>query len=211
MDNLKKFMIGVLVVLNVLLGIAVIKEVPNHAKNVAIQQQYNATMAQVNQLEKDSKNMDTAQVKKVIKKQGINLDQDKADLTNKISQGLDMAYNHTHNDQDYTNLKKKLPNLVGKALSSKILESDMAVTSQNGMLYPYDKLVDHQIAFGNYDLITYQMPVIITIHYLSNLGNGKTSDACGYYTATYNAKTKQLSNVNYIAMKSAPQQTGVNN
>lgn len=208
---MKKFMIGVLAILNVLLGIAVAKEVPNHEKNVVIQQQYNATMAQVNQLEKDSKNMDTAQVKKVIKKQGINLDQDKADLTNKISQGLDMAYNHTHNDQDYTNLKKKLPNLVGKALSSKILESDMAVTSQNGMLYPYDKLVDHQIAFGNYNLITYQMPVIITIHYLSNLGNGKTSDAYGYYTATYNAKTKQLSNVNYTAMKSAPQQTGVNN
>lgn len=200
-----------LVVLNVLLGIEVIKEVPTHAKSVAIQQQYKATMAQVNQLEKDSKNMNTAQVKKIIKKQRINLDQDKADLSNRISQGLDMAYSHTHNDQDYASLKKKLPSLVGKALSSKILESDMAVTSQNGTLYPYVKLVDHQIAFGNYDLTTHQMPVVITIHYLSNLGNGKTSDAYGYYTATYNAKTKQLSNVNYIAMKSASQQTGVDN
>lgn len=208
---MKKFMIGILVVLNVLLGIAVIKEAPNHAKSIAIQQQYDATMAQVNQLEKDSKDMNTTQVKKAIKKQDINLDQDKADLSNKISQGLDMAYSHTHNDQDYTNLKKTLPNLVGKALSSKILESDMAMMSQNGKLYPYVKLVDHQIAFGNYDLTTHQMPVVITIHYLSNLGNGKTSDAYGYYTATYNAKTKQLSDVNYTAMKSAPQQTGVNN
>lgn len=197
--------------LNVLLGIAVSKEVPNHAKNVAIQQQYDATMAQVNQIEKDSRNMNTAQVKRVIKKQGINLDQDKTDLTNKISQGLNIAYSHTHNDQDYTNLKKELPNLVGKALSSKILESDMATTGQNGTLYPYVKLVDHQIAFGNYNLTTHQMPVVITIHYLSNLGNGKTSDAYGYYTATYDAKTKQLLNVNYTAMKSASQQTGVNN
>lgn len=206
---MKKIIIGILAILDIIIGIQVVKEIPTHAKSVEMQQQYNAIMSQVNQLEKDSRNMDTTQVKTIIKKQGINLDQEKANLSNQINQGLQMAYSQTHNDQDYANLEKKLPSLVGKALSNKILASDVATVSQNGKLYPYAKLVDQHIAFGNYDLTTHEMPVEITIHYLSNLGNNKTSDAYGYFTATFNAKTKTLSNVNYTAMKNATQQTGV--
>lgn len=202
---MKKFIIACLVILDVIVGWSTIKEFPNHNKETAMQQEYNLTIKQANQLDRESRNMDVAQVKKMVQKSGINLDNAKSQLSSKITQAMNLTYNQ----QDFNKLKQQLPSLIGQSWSNTIISNSRPITGQNGNLYPYSKLVDQKIAFGDYDIQNHQIPIEVTVHYLNNLGNGHTKDGYGYYTATYNAKTKQISGVNYTTMQNDQQQTGV--
>lgn len=206
---MKKFVIGVLAVISVILEVQVIRELPANAGDSAAKAEYNATMAKVNTYNNACDQMDASGFQKIVKKQGINLDQVKQNLDNQINQGLDMTYNHVHSESDYNNLKKQLPKVVGDSFAKQLINNSMPTNTQNGLIYPNASLADSNISYGNYDMVAKTIPVEVTVHYKLNTGKG-TIDGYGFYDGTYNVNKKELTNVQYTAMQSAQQQMNRN-
>lgn len=199
---MKKIIIAGLIVLNVWLGISVSKEIPDLLATQKMNAEYDSTTTQIDDCKKRIKNISNENIEKSIAKQNLDLNVSKNKITDQINQGLDLSYNHSHNEKEIENVKKKLPKLVGKSFSDAILANDVGTTTQNGLIYPLSKLDQSQIAFGDYDLNTGNMPFQVNVQYQNNLGKSTTS-AYGIYYGTYNAKTNEITNVKYSPMTSA--------
>lgn len=206
---MKKVIIGVLTVISVFLGIQVIRELPMNTSDKHDKEEYETIVKGVSDYEQACSQMNERQFQKIIKKQDINLDQAKQNLNNQINQGLDLAYNHTHNDNDYKNLKKALPKIVGKSLSNVIINNAMPTTTQNGLIYPLFNLVSVNISYGDFNMMKKTIPVQILVHYKLNTGKG-TTDGYGLYSGTYNVNKKELLSIQYMPMQSAQQQLNRN-
>ena len=186
---MKKFVIGVLAVISVVLGVQVIRELPVNAGDKAAEAEYNATMAKADTYKNACGQMDASGFQKIVKKQGINLDQVKQNLNNQINQGLDMTYNHVHSENDYNNLKKQLPKIVGDSFAKQLINNSMPTMSANGLLCPNASLVNSNISYGDYDMAAKTIPVQITVHFKIDTGKG-TTDGYGFYDGTYDINKK---------------------
>lgn len=193
---MKKVIIGVLAVLDLLVGVQMIKECTGLKQTNQAETAYQANAAQINDLHQKTKNMDSTTVENVIKKQNINLSQIEKNNDTKVNQALDMTYNHVHNDQDFKNLKSKLPSLVGQSLSSSLINQSTPINGQSGTSYPNGKLNNATVSYGEYDLTTQTMPIEITVDFQTS----SNVHGLGYYSGTFNAKTKQIQNVQYTTM-----------
>lgn len=199
---LKKFIIAGLVILCSYVGFAIAKEIPNLLSTNKMNAQYENIETQIKNYNKKTKNITNKTIETDLKKQNINLDLVKTNIVSKINQGLDLAYNHSHNEKEVENVKENLPKLIGKSFSNAIMDNNVATTTRNGLIYPFAKLDQAQVSFGNYDLSTNTMPIQINVQYQTNLGKG-TTDAYGMYYGTVNAKTGKITNIQYLPMTSA--------
>lgn len=193
---MKKVIIGVLAVLDLLVGVQMIKECTGLKQANQAETAYQANADQISDLHQKTKNMDSTTVENVIKKQNINLSQIEKDNDTKVNQALDMTYNHVHNDQDFKNLKSKLPSLVGQSLSSSLINQSTPINGQSGTSYPNSKLNSATVSYGEYDLTTQTMPIEITVDFQTS----SNVHGLEYYSGTFNVKTKQIQNVQYTTM-----------
>lgn len=195
---MKKIIIGILVILNVLVGFQGFKELKQIPSTAKLQTEYQTTADQVNNLKKNNQKINAQTVGKMISKQGINLDNVENQAKQNIGDALNMAYNQTHNKQDFNNLKNKLPKLVGNDLADSIISQSTPTITSKGEQYPNSKMNNYTINFGKYDLSSQTIPVEINVEFTTF----DNKSAYGFYTAVLNAKTGKITNTNYIAMTS---------
>lgn len=193
---MKKFIIGVLAILDILLGIQVIKECGGLKQANQANTAYQANAAQVDDINRKTESLNSTSVESIIKKQGINLTQIEKVNDDKVNQALDLTYNKAQNVQGYNDLKSKLPNLVGSSLANCLIKQDTPLISQKGKAYPFSKLNNATIAYGEYDLTTQTMPIEITVDYQTS----SNTHGLGFYSGTFNVKTQKIQNVEYTSM-----------
>ncbi|MGX5378185.1 hypothetical protein ACWCL1_08080 [Ligilactobacillus sp. LYQ135] len=195
---MKKILIGGLLILNLLVGFQVFKELKKLPDTTQIRTEYQTTAKQVSNLKSNKKKINTQTVEKKIADQNINLNNIENQTKQNISDALDKAYNQTHNKQDFTDLKNKLPKLVGQSLADNIIAQSTPTVTSKGEQYPNSKMNSYTINFGKYDLLSQTIPVEINVEFTTF----DNKSAYGFYTAVLNAKTGKITNANYIAMTS---------
>lgn len=195
---MKKIIIGGLLILNLLVGFQVVKELKKLPDTTQIRTEYQTTAKQVSNLKSNKKKINTQTVEKKIANQNINLNNIENQTKQNISEALDEAYNQTHNKQDFTDLKNKLPKLVGQSLADNIVAQSTPTVTSKGEQYPNSKMNSYTINFGKYDLLSQTIPVEINVEFTTF----DNKSAYGFYTAVLNAKTGKITNANYIAMTS---------
>lgn len=193
---MKKLIISGLAILDILLGVQVIKECSGLKQANQDKTVYQANAAQVNNLQHETKKLNSTTVENVIKKQGIDLTQVEQINDNKINQALDLTYNKTHSDQDFATLKSQLPNMVGAPLADCLIKQNTPLIGQKGKSYPFNKLNSASIAYGEYDLATQTMPIEITVDYQTS----SNTHGLGFYSGTFDAKTQKIQNIKFTSM-----------
>lgn len=193
---MKKLIISGLAILDILLGVQVIKECSGLKQANQDKTVYQANAAQVNNLQRETRKLNSTTVENVIKKQGIDLTQVEQNNDNKINQALDLTYNKTHSDQDFATLKSQLPNMVGAPLADCLIKQNTPLIGQKGKSYPFNKLNNASIAYGEYDLATQTMPIEITVDYQTS----SNTHGLGFYSGTFDAKTQKIQNIKFTSM-----------
>lgn len=195
---MKKILIGIFVILDLCIGYQCFNEMRQLPNTSKIHRECLAKKSQLNSLKKDTQEINPQSIEKVIAKQNINLDAIEDQTRDNIKSALDMAYNQTHNKHDFSNLKNKLPNLVGKNLSSCIIDQSRPTIISSGEQFPNLKLNDYTITFGKFDLLSRTIPVEVLVNF-NTLDN---QTAYGFYTLILDTKTGKIYNANYTAMTS---------
>lgn len=200
---MKKVWITALTLIDCLLAIGIWHNRPGTVKQAKAD--YAATHQQVVRVQRDTKNVTIERVSHQVKRQKVDLNNVKKQLTQKINSAMNIAYGQTHNKKDYAQTQSKLPGLVGDDFAQLICKQVKGSITQAGYNYPSQKLDNCHIAFGKYNMDSNTLPVMIAVQNDNNQalvtqqGLGKTS--FGLYTATYNTRTHRFTHVSYTKMR----------
>lgn len=205
----KKLVIGLLAILDVLALTFAIQKRPS-ANGVSDNKK---TIVANQSKEKHAKHLtETITVKKYankvnkdIQQNDIDLNKTKNDLSGRLTKGFTMAYNDTHTQPDMVRNEDQLPNLVGKELADQIEELGNPTISQAGKVPAFDKLNKLTIAYGDYNVDSRDLEVMVYVDYSNpkeylqkqDQDNTEKLRKHGVYTFNYNAKTNVVSDVNY--------------
>lgn len=85
-----------------------------------------------------------------------------------IEKGVTQVYAETKTEADYEKLKESITPILGEQFANKLIELDKPVVNDSGKaVFPYDKLKDVQIAFGEYDVVDHTVELFVLVDYKS--------------------------------------------
>lgn len=161
--------------------------------------QVKSDTAQISQYSHLSKKMTTQSILDELTKDDINVTDSLTKTSDNIKKAIDLVYNKTKSDEDYNQLAKKLPKLVGQSMSDKLIEISKPSTDQTGNKQAiFEKTDNVLVTFGKYDYKTTVVPVYVAVDYeiptTHSKNSNDTSNIKGedLYILTYNLKTKKL-------------------
>lgn len=161
--------------------------------------QVKSDTAQISQYDNLSKKMTTQSILDELIKDDINVTDSLTQASDNINKAIDLVYNKTRSEEDYNQLSKKLPKLVGKSMSDKLLEISKPSTDQSGKHQAiFEKTDNVLVTFGKYDYKTTVVPVYVAVDYEIPTTHSKNSNDSSnikgedLYILTYNLKTKKL-------------------
>lgn len=141
------------------------------------------------------KNLSADKIIVTLKKDNIDVESSLEKVTSNIKKAVDLTYNQTKTEKDYKALSNKLPKLVGKDFSSKLIELDTPTLNQSGKkAFPFGQTTDVLVTFGKYSYKSIEVPVYVMVDYVSPpaVGSGKKIPGQDLFVMTYNLKTKKL-------------------
>ncbi|MTE03616.1 hypothetical protein [Lactobacillus johnsonii] len=195
--------------LTVIAGITVwlfIATNPNNAKMANLKRMNTKNLALSSYYQKQTNSLSVEGELNHISDTNINVQNSLNDVTKNLKSGIDLVYNKTKNEDDYSKLKSTLPKLVGNELSEQLITNDKPVLNQSGKkTLTYDKTDDVVVAFGKYDYQSVTVPIYVVVDYetpkvaTSEKGD-RTQSLKGQdlYILTFNLKTKKLSLDQYV-------------
>lgn len=161
--------------------------------------QVKSDTAQISQYKRLNKAMTTQSILDELIEDDINVTDSLTKTSDNIKKAIDLVYNKTKTDDDYNQLSKKLPKLVGQSMSDKLIEISKPSTDQAGNKQAiFEKTDNVLVTFGKYDYKTTVVPVYVAVDYeiptTQSKNSNDTSNIKGedLYILTYNLKTKKL-------------------
>lgn len=86
-----------------------------------------------------------------------------------IKKGVTQVYEKTKTQKDYRNLEKLLTDYLGEQFSKKLIELSKPIVSESAKeQFPYEKLKDINIAFGEYDIVDHTVECFVLVTYRSS-------------------------------------------
>ncbi|HAQ5747087.1 hypothetical protein AAK913_12035 [Enterococcus faecium] len=140
----------------------------------------------------------TKTVNDTIVKNSVDMSQAFSETRKKIKEGITIVYNETKNENDYSNLEKRITPLLGTSFTKKLVSLDEPIVNQSGSKsFPFEKLVDVKVAFGEYDFVNNYAKCFVVVKYESpRIKTTKTGVAVESDTYSF-IKGQDFFNLNY--------------
>lgn len=85
-----------------------------------------------------------------------------------ITKGVTQVYDKTKTQKDYDKLDELITPYLGDKFSERLIELNKPVVNESGKeQFPYDKLEDVNIAFGEYDIVNHTAECFVLVNYQS--------------------------------------------
>lgn len=186
---LKKVVIGILGVLNVLMFVALWQSRPNMPANQVQKNKIEQNQRQTSQLKNKTRLLTTASFSASVEKKAVNLNDAKNKANNIINDSFNAVYNNAKSEDDLKKLKKDLPKTAGPDLSQALLATErLQLNDQGQRALSYTKINGVKVGYGTYNISTGDLPVIAIVDYQD------LSDKQGHalWQMTYNANSNQI-------------------
>lgn len=109
-----------------------------------------------------------SEVNKGIAEDNINIKEKFDQKKDDIKKGVTQVYDETKTEEDYNKLADAISPVLGEQFANKLVELDKPIVNESGgATFPYDKLNDLKIAFGEYDIVTHTAEVFVLVDYQS--------------------------------------------
>lgn len=177
---------------------------PNNAEAINLKNENTKNQAMINYYVRKTNNLSVQNELDKISADNINVSTKLSDITKRIKDGIDLTYNKTKNDKDYSELKKKLPQLVGESFSKKLTELDEPAVNQSGQSqFPYGSTTSVLVTFGRYNYRSVEVPIYVSINYETPAlkdkdGKDKKLKGQDLFVLSYNLKENKLNLSNYV-------------
>lgn len=108
------------------------------------------------------------ELNKSIAEDNINIKEKFDKKKEEIQKGVTQVYDQTKTEEDYNKLSESISPLLGEQFANKLIELDKPVVNDSGKAeFPYDKLNDLKIAFGEYDIVNHTTEMFVLVDYQS--------------------------------------------
>lgn len=109
-----------------------------------------------------------SEVNRSIAEDNINIKEKFDQKKDEIQKGVTQVYDKTKTEEDYKNLADAISPVLGEQFANKLIELDEPVVNESGgATFPYDKLNDLKIAFGEYDIVNHTAEIFVLVDYQS--------------------------------------------
>lgn len=177
---------------------------PNNAKAINLKNENLRNQATINYYEKKTKSLSAQKELDKITDDNINVATKLENITKKIKEGIDLTYNKSKSDKDYSELKNKLPKLVDDDFSKKLIELDQPAINQSGKnQFPFGKTTNVVVTFGKYNYKSVEVPIYVAVDYETpslQTKDGKDEQLKGQdlFVLSYNLKQDKLVLSKYV-------------
>lgn len=109
-----------------------------------------------------------SELNKSIAEDKINIKEKFDQKKEEIQKVATKVYDETKTEKDYNKLKDELPPILGEQLTDKLIELAQPVVNDSGTAaFPYGKMTDLKIAFGEYNIVDHTAKIFVLVDYQS--------------------------------------------
>lgn len=191
---IKQIIAGILTISALGIGGITVKQVndPNGLLQSS-KRQYREDQRANSSYKQRTKDLTKGKVEASMAKDQVDLDAAKKDASDRVNNAIKTAYSGVTKD-NYKQAKSDINKQVGPVFGKEIV----ALLNPHANIPYSTNLEEVKVGFGKYDISTYKIPMVITVKYKAT--DKSTTDSYDYWRVSYNAKTKEFSDVHYKAI-----------